>query len=636
MVKLEAATHFLVLSDNLEKGISEVNCYSQFKDVLKYHPENSKVSPLFPLNDILVPDFDNKKSSLFFLGPIYPGKLDFPSTPNIYLTLGTFNVVVWCIDKNQVDDVISFIKTNNIPFEKWELSDNKVNSNIEHIFYKHSDKTPSSQKIIKTSKDIDVSAREYALLMNKGRFVARKYWPHQAEMLDKFSLGFELLMKNDVMKGNELGKLTSFVLSNAALSLYISQTFSGTTYIEKNECSYAPHSLLGIGLANQALLSIYSYITKKFFQFRLIDRIKLLKFVPPCSAPIFTLEAEDEIFNETPIFSKEINEELKSIKIGDAIPNICCFSGRDGFRSTDFSLSAPLETISSANTYAWSLMTLTHEISHLYIHAVLGVFLPKSDDRLIIRAKMLHKQSTKVNSLFERAEQLLLFGFQLIFHEQFGVTEVSKGSDEQTVEDIANEIPNFIKNCSSEVNEVLTHIFDFLYFYRREPELYVNSVWSSWAVIPNIETRIPEYIIRSICAIHSDDLSRDPSCAIDTFERYLISLESNLRSSFQTKNILQGAIFELENKRNLYKDAIIHRIPLIQFTRLFLFSETISAQLTGQFGAEPKDMSFRDEPIMNPLRFMTEHAKNTRSNMKKSVWILQNIAFSNTSGNFDE
>ena len=54
----------------------------------------------------------------------------------------------------------------------------------------------------------------------------------------------------------------------------------------------------------------------------------------------------------------------------------------------------------------------------------------------------------------------------------------------------------------AECNELLTHIFDFLYFYRGDAEAYVRCVWASWAVIPNIQHRLTDYITRCLCALH--------------------------------------------------------------------------------------------------------------------------------------
>lgn len=628
MVHLKGGTYFLVLSDD-DNGLTNgaVHCHSSFQGLVGQSYNRHRISPIFPLDNAPPPSFENlTQSKLIFFGPIYPGNLDLALADDIqfYLTLGTYNFCAWIKEDNELasKELTSFLEDKRIPYEVWELSQGE----IDNVYFEIPDITsPLPLDPITTSQELKISAREYSLLINKAINIANIYWKDQESDLALFDEGFRAIISKEP---DDLGRLTNFVVTNAALSRFISQAYSGCSPIEQTECSYATNSLLGIGLANQALISIQRFSSHVFYNSRIIQRIKLLKLLNSEDKSLYSLEYDNDNFNVDHLHNEMIEDELLERKQHDIVPNISCFSGRDGFRATKFSLSAPLEIISGSNTYEWTLMTLTHEISHIVIEGVLGAFF--SEPRSLTATTKLSSlmKSNSPQNMYEQAEQLLVFGLAMLYREHRIGFDEKATSEGDTELDVSPEIiSKYITEGSPEANETLTHIFDYLYFYRAKDDLYIKSVWSSWAVVPNIELRIPLYITRSLCALASSRKTWNKETIISEMERLLTALIDNKKSK---PDILKEALAELKSNNSKYSALLEARVPFIKFAKAFLYSPTISKKLVSETIPAASSLGFRRDRITNPLRFLEEHAKEQRPDMLKSLWILQHIAFCNS------
>jgi hypothetical protein len=71
--------------------------------------------------------------------------------------------------------------------------------------------------------------------------------------------------------------------------------------------------------------------------------------------------------------------------------------------------------------------------------------------------------------------------------------------------DIVTEqrILDLIGTRREEVEEIMVHVFDFLYFYGADPEVYVPAIWRSWDAIPSLHRRLPGYVLRTLCAVYA-------------------------------------------------------------------------------------------------------------------------------------
>ena len=96
------------------------------------------------------------------------------------------------------------------------------------------------------------------------------------------------------------------------------------------------------------------------------------------------------------------------------LPLIVCFSGRDGFRSTSFSLSAPLEVISGGNAYGWTPITLTHEICHVWITGFLSTIFPDPNDSNELERMTEIQNDTGVKNVLDDLRVAMCMSYHLL------------------------------------------------------------------------------------------------------------------------------------------------------------------------------------------------------------------------------
>lgn len=638
MAKLEGGTYFLVLSEHSEEeDRPSVKCYGAFKDVLTNHNEaNIRVSPIFPLDGKPPPNFNSlKESYLLFTGPLFPGHLDLGFDADIYLSFGTYNIIIWCKNEDELRIVKKHSLDHKASCEVWYLDCEGILCNLEHELVE-SEELKHQPTLIEVGEELKISAREYSLLVTKSLHGAARYWKEQMVNMQKFDSGFKYVVDKQT---DNLGKITSLALTNSALSQHYSQVYSGTSPITNNECYYATHSLLGVGLANQVLQRIRDFSSEAFTKFHYLKRISLLKRIPPKiinnESHLYSIALSCPFFEKEILGSEEVNQELEVyIKANDerkealdTIPNITYFSDKEGFRSTRFSLTAPFETISGSNTYEWTLMTLTHEISHVYIDGVLGIFLPNPLDNAESNFNFsLLSGKEKASSFFEQGQDLLLFGLKNLYLESID-SDKSDSKNKKSIRMNKKLVQNFILYGSREANEILTHIFDYIYFYREDESLYIKCIWSSWAVIPNIETRVPEYIVRTLCAILVSRMSWNIEDSIDALNDKLSELKAMKPGKIP---VLDRAIEELKDRQK-YKLKLQNRVAFVKFVKAFLHSRMLSVSLQKGKGTVATSLGFRENSIKNPLRFLEEHAVEKSPQMLKSVWMIQHLAFTGDS-----
>jgi hypothetical protein len=408
-----------------------------------------------------------------------------------------------------------------------------------------------------------------------------------------------------------------------ALSYHHWQTYAGSAPIFDHRPHLATHSLLGIGSASVALENLTRYLENIFDTAMIPQRIMHLQHVSASKDSLTQLSALepfweiDHLFDSNPPFQRNSIQENQN-PYG---PHLTYFSGPDGFRSTTHSLSAPLEAITGCNTPSWTLQTLTHEISHTVVRSVMGRLLPNitppdyDEIKTIIRV-MTEPESAR--DLLTQIKALLLFGLWRMNSQNAGQYLSPK------------ELPECIRQNSREADEILTHIFDFLYHYRNEPDLYVKSIWASWATIPHIEDRIDEYVIRTLCSLHAPNLRRERAVEV-TVEQTADCLNKVHKELPELAYIAQ-AINALHERRDHYVNSLAARTPLAKFGRYVLWSKKISEMFTGESEAALSDthfksLEFSEKRIHNPLRFVEECSKGKNPEPIKSVWILQHLAY---------
>jgi hypothetical protein len=226
--------------------------------------------------------------------------------------------------------------------------------------------------------------------------------------------------------------------------------------------------------------------------------------------------------------------------------------------------------------------------------------------------------------LFEQVRGLVCFGIWQM--------DLPEGVTAETIS--AEKLAERMKQRWSELREVLTHVFDFLYFYGKDAQSYIRAVWVSWDVIPNIQNRIQDYITRSLCALQANNLKRGA-------EGFQITVDQLIRFLNATKEEFPGSIYipqavtDLSSRVEYYKRRLQHRTQLIRFVRYFLYSPKIErlllrepALIAGDGGTyDLPQVEFSAKRPVNPLRFLTEFSGEKKGDYLRSAWMLTQLAF---------
>lgn len=590
----------------------------------------TRSSPIFPFGEFEYPDWPNEDDVyVFFVGPLDPASWDI-DVP-CYASLGTYNIVAVCTPgKGHLYDVRDFLAVNSqLTWECWQLRRGTI---VErgHGGPALSTKA-SSVRRANVSHGLAPAEEENCTLFAAAIAKAARYMPPVAAELELFERAFRAKIEQSNGDGDNT-KLSWLVNVNAALSRFTSQTFSGVSPIPATECHFWSHSLLGVGLATQALINIRRFSEIAVGSVDWIDQLEQLGTieVPANWKPLYKRIAADasswvdaEDLMQSALAAKSAAMAEQSRQAPARLPLIVCFSGRDGFRSTSFSLSAPLEVISAGNAYGWSPITLSHEISHVWINGVLSTIFPDPSDR----AAMLHMsnivQGKGIETVLDDLRLALYFAYTLLEREQHNIPVDGQLPDKPWLE--------LVELHALQVNELLTHVLDYQFFYHQDEERYIKSIWSSWDVIPNIKERLQSYLIRSACAMLSERISHADAINV-TLDR-LEALLAELKSEMAHANYLEDALAILRTDRDLLRRKVRNRELLVRIAKVFLTNRPIAARLdreyqeSGGVYASLQPLKFDFHQIWNPMRFLGYYCKDRRGERAKSLWLLTKVAF---------
>ncbi|HKY35309.1 MAG TPA: hypothetical protein VJN18_05175 [Polyangiaceae bacterium] len=611
MLSLRGGTFYLVM--RRAKGAQrKVAFHARFDDCLTQWDSGTRLSPVFATEDAKPPSLKSGTIWFLFLGPVDPGKISLALGPT-FVTLGLFNVLVTSRNKAERAAARKQATQLGVPWEEWELR----SGTIKNVVFSPSSagmSAPTCAVPAVANEALVPAAREYATTMTAAQCRARQACVSFLPDLEQFDSAFRALLRGDA---TAILKQRLLVNANAALSRETSQTFAGISPISETECHFWTHSLLGIGIASLALQRLRRFIGSALLPTELPDRLRLLSKKPPLDKRLIELSSNDEIWDSDPVFKATVKSDPKD----PVVPLVTFFSGRDGFRSTEVSLSAPLETIEGCNATSWTLLTLTHEVSHTVIEGVLGVLLPSPNSPDSV------KEATKIltdgpSSLLDELKYLLCHTICLL--DSTGTSEPATPA----------MLADHVRTHWQEVNELLTHVFDFLYFYQGSPETYVRAIWASWGVIPNIEHRIGDYITRSLCALHANNLRRADSITttIDT----LTSCLEEVAKEFPDLELIATALDTVKERRQEFEKILKRRVKLVRLVHSFLYSQEASSILMrddiaggGEHeGYRLRADEFAGAPVGNPLRFVEAFGDEKAPQQLKSLWILTHVAFS--------
>lgn len=579
------------------------------------------------------------KSDLLFLGPVRLARL--PSEVrgltdsgkiSIWASMGCFNVAIHSTDRKITENVRSWAQSQKVPYEIWHLDGNAIKQ-IEQAVLPAPNLNSTLQKLAAVGRSpIDASMRA---IIQENLAVSATVLARSAAIYPPVYEEFQstLVVTESLVQAWRSGNLPTLNLqsrlisANAAISRFSSQAFSGVPPILGSECHFWIHSLLGTGSANIALNRLVGWVQKIISDANLPERIASLE-KNTRDVPSLADLTEQERYLELDPLASEIEASSSPI-----VPLITYFSGRDGFSSHLQTLSAPLTAIAECNSYRSNLLTVTHEIAHILVAGLMTDLYPDFNDPQQIKlAVEITSSRFHARNWLESARQLLLEGI-------IGMDQADTGFEIPQIE-LPERLPEVLRDCRREAQEIIVHTLDFWYFYRGEPDFYVKSIWHSWCTIPEIQDRVPEYLMRTLCAV-SVTLLREPagnrfSTALREIKRILDALKTSDGATRDYISVALEHINRAENDveyRRIMEQRYSARLLLVRLVAIFLNSNLLSAKLfadphagkgSGYEGKQP--LSYDLVPIGNPLTFFRAHLKDDPGE-SESLWMLHSLAF---------
>lgn len=593
----------------------------------------TRMSPVFPVKHIRNGvDYTSPHEFRFegswtvvFIGPVHPEEFaplqSFDG--EFWLTLGLYNILLASQDRKQIAAAKRWCSANGKPCEAWTIKDGRVlRTNVAEVSFEQEPNTELSKLWQQQAPhELHEAILEFvplaAAAISRGRASGIGLDQDLRHLPNVFSKIVESGSASD-RKYIALGRLLTI---NAGLSRFSSQTFAGTSPIHSTECHFWLHSLFGIGVANLALRNIRDFMHRTLGGAQIHKRFKKLE-LDTSGIDLCSTTPED----------KDYLGDVGFIEKNEAIPLLAFFSARDGYRSTEVTVSAPLAAVSSCNSVKWSLVTLTHEFCHVIVRAIQSDLYPdfSRQDQILDCVSLIYSDGPAENLVTEIRRSLLLSMCQM--ENNLAGKEANDG-----VEITPESIRVMLQRWRQEIDEIMVHVFDYLYFYGQDSQRYIFGIWSSWGTIPNIRYRVKEYVVRSVCAVLSKHIMRG-SEALDVARDEVLDQLRALAISDSDSRYVQDAVDFLENRwESEGRNAVAVRRNLVKITKIFLFSEELATALRSEpgistGGGDHDGYSYRRrhlsvESLSNPLLFLANYTGQMPPSQVESLWMLYILAY---------
>jgi len=654
-MRLGTKQAFLVLAGEPRLGSSTIALKPNLGAVLRGWTAGTRISPVWGFHEFGCDKpktirFDGR-NILIFLGPVSPAALwkgvdlgGRPANANIWLGVGSYNTIIRldCDEAGPAvgERILEWADSRDVPYERWVVQ----SGTIEQVSA-HAARNEGNPKILTDLARLSQTTFDPSLRLEVQEFLTLMASSITRSANTSSTINDRLRKVLGSMASTLAGSLSgdskrvldthaALVIMNAALSRFSSQAFSGISPIASTECHFWIHSLLGTGAANIALMQLTSFIQSTLGEARLPERVLALKGVTSQIPTHDELLAGDEFLWKDHIGGLRLDKATD----GEVRPLITYFSGRDGYSSQLQTLSAPLSCIAQATAHRTNILTVTHEISHIFVEGILGYLYPDpDDDEAFLEFAKLSESEESHSNLFDVGRRLLIEAM------------LTMESDEENRQIPQDEISaDFMKHVAvkwrREIKEILVHTFDYMYFYNDDPEFYINSIWATWCAIPGIGDRIEEYILRTVCAVSPRLLRHEPKSRrqeiLAIFRKALQPLadDATITSNYATTAMRHLASnWSVEGGQGTLSSAYDARIYLVRLVAALFHSETIAAKLFKDprvVGGSPTGYTktkgvFDDEAIENPLRFARVHLEKSPKE-SDSLWLLHNMAFCTT------
>lgn len=592
-----------------------------------------------------LPSLDGAKNTLL-LGPVTPTAIidEVKEFGDVGLTLGLYNVFLIARNPPAAARAAEWAEKRGVHYEWWKL-EGGVRSNV----VKRTSVTPPQVKWLSELREVAEGATgpvtgdalsEFVALMSSAVHRASVDWP---DLLEDLRAWVSLVSADRDSGTRERDRRNSFQLLgtltplNAGLSRLTSQAFSGTSPVDQTECHWWMHSFLGTGVANMALRRLVSFLDSGLHSLRIPTRVQFLSGVSWSNGQLATLDRKTLATLGDVLDDDSVRRRLRPLgKAVDHKPLVPFFSGRDGFHATEITISAPLATITGCASARWTLKTLTHEVCHPVVQSVLDALgpEPRNSAQVIDADDPLYEEFADLISVTPR--NALVAARQALLQTLVMVDQLAKPDRlrDNGVLISPQYVAEICRDWLPDIEEVLVHVLDFLYFYGARDREYVRSLWLSWTTVPGVGDRVHTYLLRTVCAVSCNYLGRSGNPFMAACDRVAAILAD---ASLDTRNdvwLLRHAASELASNREKVAARAAARGPMIRVGRYFLYSPKLASKLLMDTRAAGRTRDRTKNPwqldtqlYRNPLRYIESKMGLNRSAPEDALRMLYVLAF---------
>jgi hypothetical protein len=573
-----------------------------------------RTSPVFCINDNPLIDYVNFKSGrVILLYTIDPYNLIrvinqqmTKSSFNVFVTQGIASVFLLGDSSFDTDYIIDFLKTkhvNIIGTELWEVSDGNIISQSSELPKYNRKATALTIDESKLTIDDVFLFQELVASYNHFDLLCDTYIPQYKKLSDsiRYSIVEMYDRMSDILSNNLLGSIEDSIIreevleTTATLKTINVQAFNGIGILSSNLARSGRYSLFGIGLCYAGMYQLYEFCREKF-QRLLPNANKFKNFIDTAKPPS---QNSKDSFND---WYKEINQKTDIVSIDNLYNQLTTenkiehlhlpyFSHRYGFREAKTAISIAKQSISLSILPTWGLNTFFHELLHSHVRVLLSE-IDFTDSQTVLNPIA----ENEINIYSNNAESLKQFLQIAIFDcvKNYRCIKDRRGK----IQSILNQsiLIECLRHCYERINEIMVHTLDFHYFYNSDADLYIKSIWISWLKLPATDGRIPEYLLRTICAIGTLDLDKKLDSVFDTalnkIETNIDDLRnSNLCNEPQIDTVI-NCIQEIRNNTEVKKEYIDVWGRIAYITYKFLYSKQVQASF--EFSMETESQNFED------------------------------------------
>ena len=470
--------------------------------------------------------------------------------PRVFISHGHAAVIISLSDRTKLDALLSGISELLIGFEVWSYQ-REVDGACRLL--EISSTTPDTCEFesvppVHSEEDVGAAAlwqfQQFALNLQLSRRISCSYAPDFAPLFDYIeeSVGkiasdiSSINSATDPPYGEVMRKLVKegvLVEVNAELTHLNSQLGSGVLQLLANSYPVGEFSLLGIGSIVRATWKMYRHLNEVLGQFDHAGTIQneypdLDPFDPygPSNRGNFAAwrSPTASVQNFPPTSPKPTRFHIP------------LFSSRWGFHENFHSISISWQCLTASATREWNFVTLSHEFLHSHVRTIFGLILRDTVDDSKLRTIIdRYNAQPKGNGTSAMQSMQLAYiealvgiraGYRLADKISPGVRIGRQAMVPETID--AAFLQDLMESHSGLIHELVVHILDYHYVYDGREWEYVDSIWNSWSVIPNVASHLEHYLLRTICALSTSYRPARPESPDEIFRESVRRLRVHL------------------------------------------------------------------------------------------------------------